>query len=531
MRGFNRIFSIGSIINYQRRFLTELPYNIDNKNLYCNSFASCEDVTKYIEFLSIGESNEVDKISDSTHLFNERAHKMYPYQIIRVLNSYARLKFSNENILKSVLTRCEEMCDQASPKRALELITLYRNVNLSHEQVLSPLTKSLINHMNNYSYELYTLGLNASYLNITDQIFIESLKTQILLTSKELNPLNSIKNLESFSRFRVESDELFDSVWNFVKDKVLFFSSWRQLQEYINKNLNYSRRLLEFHIDLLSSELEKSNMNSEEISTILTIKSSKGYFIHIIFKLRIVHHQCVEAIINSIEMKVNDPNYIKDDIYYHIFKLSQILSFDETDSLFKSSHICEFWKLILDKIFTNITGFLSPTKAIQLLYTISILKRNNVIDKNYDEILKYIKPIWQKLNLRDQELLYDSLVSMYWSNESKGEEDIFVKRIIEEKMPTILPLMYGNMKNVKLGIKGGKNVIYKADMDKKLVPQKCVNEFYVLNVVNEGVKVVKSPETLMELEVMEKIHNDVESYTNRVEIKIPNEKLKMSLKC
>lgn len=138
--------------------------------------------------------------------------------------------------------------------------------------------------------------------------------------------------------------------------------------------------------------------------------------------------------------------------------------------------------------------------------------------------------MYQKLNLRDQELLYDSLVSLYGNSETKEKVDKAVKRILDEKMATILPLMCGNMRNVKLGTMGGKSVIYKVSEDKKLVPQKLVNEFHVLNVVNKEVKVVKSPATLMELEVVEKIHNNPESYGNKVEILIPNEKLKTKLK-
>ncbi|KAF5153467.1 hypothetical protein TpMuguga_01g02745 [Theileria parva strain Muguga] len=500
-----RILSFQSGVNVQKRFLTELLYDISRKNLYCGSFSSCEDVTKYIEFLSVGNCNEADKISDSTLLFNEHVHKMYPYQIVRILNSYATLKFSNENILKAVLTRNEEMCENASPRRALELITLYRNLNLSHEQILSPLTKSLVRHMHNYSYELYALGLNSSYLNITDPIFVESLRTQISLTATELSPLNSIKNLESFSRFREESNELFDSVWNYVKDKKLSVKSVLFLLASAARIRPEKVKLLS---DLLSSELEKTDLNSGEISTVLTVKNAKG----------IVHFKCLEAIINSIEIKLNDPDYI--DIYYHIFMLSQLSLEGDLFSL----EISKFWNLILGKIRQNTRGFLSPTKAIQLLYT-SALRRNI-----HNEVIEYIKPVYQKLNLRDQELLYDSLVSLYGNSETKEKVDKAVKRILDEKMATILPLMCGNMRNVKLGTMGGKSVIYKVSEDKKLVPQKLVNEFHVLNVVNKEVKVVKSPATLMELEVVEKIHNNPESYGNKVEILIPNEKLKTKLK-
>ncbi|BAM39427.1 conserved hypothetical protein [Theileria orientalis strain Shintoku] len=480
-----------------RRYINILSSTEESINI--NTQCNAEHVTRYIETLALVGENRTEIIEDSTNKLKDFINKLYPLQIVRVLNAYSHLNFSNENILKTVLIRNEEMCDKSSPKRALELLTLYKSLNISHELILNDLSKCLIKHMNNYSYELYNLGMNASYLNMINPVFIESYKTQTHLKLDELNQLNKIKNVASFSRFRTECAELLDIIWKNkdnldIKKSILMLSTFSRLNDERYKLISYR--------DSLTDSVKNMELSTEDISTILTLMRANS----------VAHVETINTIVNWIEMKLKDENYIKTHLTYHLFMLAQLVP----EKIEK-----RLWSVLLSKVISNTEGFMNPKRMVQFVTTVAILKSGRLIEHINNEIATHIKSSYQKLNLKEQNQLYDCVFLLYGNS-----EDEVLQRIVRENRPNKLPLMYGNMKNVQLGMKGGKSVLYKTDKNGKLVAHKFVAENQALNIVNREVEMVLSPTTLLDLKVTKKLHKELEEYENEVEIIVLNERLK-----
>ncbi|UKJ88302.2 hypothetical protein MACJ_000746 [Theileria orientalis] len=222
--------------------------------------------------------------------------------------------------------------------------------------------------------------------------------------------------------------------------------------------------------------------------------------------------ETINTIVNWIEMKLKDENYIKTQLIYHLFMLAQLVP----ERIEK-----RLWDVLLTNVLSNIEGFMNPKKMLQLVTTIAILKSGRLIECTNNEIASHIKSSYQKLNLKEQNQLYDSVFILY----GNSDEEVF-QRIVMKTRPNKLPLMYGNMKNVQLGMNGGKSLLYKTDNSGKLVAQKCLAENQVLNIVNGGVKTVLSPTALLDLKVTKKLHKELEEYENEVEIIVLNERLK-----
>ncbi|UVC49537.1 hypothetical protein MACK_003375 [Theileria orientalis] len=351
--------------------------------------------------------------------------------------------------------------------------------------------------MNNYSYELYNLGMNASYLNISNSLFIESYKKQTELKMDEMNQLNGIKNVASFSRFRVECAELLDIIWKNkdnldIKKSILLLSTFSRLNDERYKIIS----------DALTDAVKHKELTTEDVSTILTVLKANS----------VAHMETINTIINWIEIKLKDENYIKTELIYHLFMLAQLVP----EKIEK-----RLWNVLLTKVLSNIEGFMNPKKMFQLVKTIAILKSENLIESTYNEITTQIKSSYQKLNLKEQNQLYDSVFILC----ENGGEEVF-QRILRESRPNKLPLMYGNMKNIQLGMNGWKSILYKTDKSGKLVAQKCLAENQVLNIVNGEVETALSPTALLDLKVTKKLHNELEEYENEVEIIVLNERLK-----
>ncbi|EKX74078.1 hypothetical protein BEWA_041160 [Theileria equi strain WA] len=482
-----------------KRSLWTLPEIPRIQPAHCRNLNDPENLTRYVEELALDKCNDLRLIREASLLLNDNSNKLYPLQVVRCLNAFSVLGYSDEAVLSSVIARAQELTEEASPKRLYELLTLYCSLNLSHFTILNPLIEKLKEKMNNYSLELCDICRNVSSLNITDKVLIESLSTQIELKIDDIGRRYE-KTMEGFSRLRTFSS---DKLVNAYKDASIEGLSLRQ-KLYL---LGISARLGDGrHSDIVDSIMKTFEDNKPYYSTvslILILQRSIG----------VTSSRLLKLALDTMELDMNNEMCLSKQFSYWIL-MSAIIAQNGSE---RKTIIA-----VLRHILRTKDLLLSHTQMIHLLYSTALLSLDEEVGDVYEGLLSQVKASCRKLNIKQQGALYDSLhiLSKYDQN-----KDPILEKILEDKIPSSLPIMYDETSKFKIGHIGGRSFLYQAVDNEIKSRVACINESDVLTVVDNTVQTVRSPTLRLDLQVSERLHESAEIIYKDVKVVIPNKKL------
>ncbi|VTZ67725.1 conserved protein, unknown function [Plasmodium chabaudi chabaudi] len=220
-------------------------------------------------------------------------------QLIKVLENYVKLKYSDETLLGIVCNRIEDLVSLKSCIRTKNMINIYKQLNFHHPIVKLPLLSQLNDNINEYKNELVSIVKNISYL-YADNYTSNNILNRLIVNS-EYYQKDLFTVLEGISRLNVcENNNTFIEIVNKkikylednniccnLKDFIKFFSAYKRL------NINQST--------YLHSQFEKKIDNIKLISP-----NNISYILLAMLSSKFRHQKLSELIIINIENYVGN---------------------------------------------------------------------------------------------------------------------------------------------------------------------------------------------------------------------------------
>ncbi|EUD66509.1 hypothetical protein C922_03143 [Plasmodium inui San Antonio 1] len=238
----------------------------------------------------------VKTITDHVYDFCE---DFFPPQLIQILEIYAKLKYSNETLLGVVSNRVSDLLNIRSCRRVKIMTNVYKQLNLHHPVVKSPLLSQLNSNINDYKNELVSIVKNVSYLYVDADTSANIMNR--IVTNYDYYDKDGFTVLEACSRLDTSHEVLIDLVNRKVK-QLHSSSNNCSFKDFVKFLSAYKRLGLEENTYIHSQFEKKMNkiklLPPENISYVLLLLLSS--------KLR--HEGLFDLVIINMENFVNNKN-------------------------------------------------------------------------------------------------------------------------------------------------------------------------------------------------------------------------------
>ncbi|CRG95880.1 conserved Plasmodium protein, unknown function [Plasmodium gallinaceum] len=517
------------------------------KLIYYNNFSSCNysDIyNKYENFLNIG-NKKPDEIINLLNIINKEKRcdteliknitsHIYDFsddffcpQLIKVLENYVKLKYSDETLLGILCSRIDDIVSLKSCLRAKIMINIYKQLNFHHPLVKNPLLNLINENICHYKSELVSIIKNISYLHI-DSFTSNNLINRIIV-NYDYYDKDIFTIFESFSRLdeyneafvdlilkkikKLEENDICCNFKNFLK----FLSGYKRLgltsntylhsqfEHKINNikllspnNISYALLLMlstkfqnESLFELLLINIENYvNNNNLEISEKKSLyfydfsdnfferkNKKENYFIEQRGNNKkrntennndeLIHHNNYESICNK---------YIFKYLPFHLLLLV-LLNYDNKNIILHLLNIC-----INEYIF-----FYDVSNLIKLLYSYTLLTVKNQVEKN-EEIQKNIiiifsalQNIYKSATISDYKILYDCFLYHQKIIEKNSKLKSMYDDLLYNECFSILPSSYSNLKFDEMEIIKCGSSSYLKDKDGTISIYLNKNDFFSSN--------------------------------------------------
>ncbi|KAI4835651.1 hypothetical protein MKS88_004864 [Plasmodium brasilianum] len=284
---------------------------------------------QYETFITIGNKNpeqvinllnEINKEKGcDTELIKNITNHIYDFsedffcpQLVKVLENYVMLKYSDETLLAMVCNRIDDLVSIKSCLRTKIMINIFKQLNFHHPLVKLPLLSQLNDNINDYKNELVSIIKNISYLYV-DTCTSHNIMNRVIV-NYDYYDKDIFTIFEAFSRLddytEMFIDLMVEKVQNIeqsnrccsLKDFLKFLSAYKRIG--LNEN-TYLHTQFEKKINNIKL-LSPSN-----ISYILLQMVSAKYRNEHLFELLMMN---IENYINS---NRGETNYEKTNLFFY----------------------------------------------------------------------------------------------------------------------------------------------------------------------------------------------------------------------
>ncbi|CXI17858.1 conserved Plasmodium protein, unknown function [Plasmodium berghei] len=423
-------------------------------------------------------------------------------QLIKILENYVKLKYSDETLLGIVCNRIEDLVSLKSCIRTKNMINIYKQLNLHHPVVKIPLLSQLNDNINEYKNELVSIVKNISYLyvdnyttnNILNRLIVNSeyYQKDLFTIFEGISRLNECENINTFIEIvnkkikHLESNNICCNLKDFIK----FFSAYKRL------NINQST--------YLHSQFEKKIDNIKLIS-----QNNISYILLAMLSSKFRHQKLSELIIINIENYVGNldnkimnaayekiyinffssentirkhcNNYILNYLPFHILLLT-LLNYDN------NSNVLAY---LIGICINEYIDLYDISNLVKILYSYTILdinkkKSNKMKTKEYEnniiKIFSALENVYKSASTNDIKILYNCFLYNKDIIEKKEKLKEIFSDLLNYEPLTLLPSSYSDLNFQDLEIVKYASTSYlKNNKNNKIFLYLNKNDFYSTN--------------------------------------------------
>lgn len=487
------------------RYFFSLSYDV-YKEHYCFSDIekkSPDEIINILKNMNKEKKNDFELMQCiSNHLFDFSDDYFCP-QIMKVLEQFAKLRYSDETLLGFVCHRIDDLMSLKSSLRINTLLHICKQLNFHHFVITNPILEQLNDTIYNYRYELINILKNISYLYI-DPNTCSTLMNHIVL-NKDMYEKQMFVLFEAFSRLENESNICSDLILEQVKtvekansfvdlkNCIKFFSGHKRLglpettyihlefQKKINKikllqpnNISYmlllmisskwSDRFLMEHIMMHIENFVNNSLELVSAQKYNLLFSLSDDFENTDDRKRIgftsydlkLHENRKETIKNTKELVENKMckyicnEYILHFLPFHLLLLV-LLNYENKNTLIYLLQIC------IDEYIS----FYDVRNIIHLIYVTTLLivqdeGKNQEMENKIKTLFLNIQSAYKKANINEYKILYDCF--LFHENILKNDRKLnsFYKDLLINECYSTLPscpskLNFEDMEIIKCG--------------------------------------------------------------------------------
>lgn len=465
---------------------------LNNGSASSKHASSVPSALRRVEVMALEKTHSIHRVQEESIRFSDTSNDLSPLHLIRGLHAFANIGFCNKELLVSFGERVDELCEHASPKRVLHLLTLAKRMNITHPTVAKPLLAAVKRNLHNYVEELSDAILNTSHISTDDHDLVELFRTQALLNIDAIGRA-SIRTAEALSRYRQKSCTVLDH----VKSKTIPELENLTLKQQLYLLAAFGRHSQKSECKkLLNAILHKwssSTPNEEDTSRILTLQSAIG----------VVAPKLLDAVVEDIEVRLKDTHYVNKTFPYHLYTLCLL-------GKTKPKTLSALLRRALDK------GVVpdSAVAASQLLCSIALsgnVDKELMEHKSVQALTRQIEASHLRLSIPQQSELYGALICLRKYIDLPPALSSFVAT----KLPSSIPVMCGMAPEQDIGTVGGVNYVYQEISHGSNEIFLCVNESGVLTVVEGTPSVIMRPRLSHQRDVLESLLKEHPEYSGK----------------
>ncbi|KJP88975.1 hypothetical protein AK88_01267 [Plasmodium fragile] len=431
-----------------------------------------EQVIKLLSDISKERRCDAEVVKTITNHVYDFCEDFFPPQLVKVLEIYAKLKYSNETLLGVVCNRVNDLTNIRSCLRVKIMTNIYKQLNLHHPVVKSPLMSQLNSNINDYKNELVSIVKNVSYLYVDADTSANIINR--ILTNYEYYEKDAFTILEACSRLDNCHEVLIELVNNKVKELqtngsncsfknfVKFISAYKRLglkeNTYIHaqfeKKINNIRLLPPENISyvlllLLSCKVRHEGLFDLIIMNIENFVNSKNEQLAVEEKNLYVSRQGEKKCDGENSHKKYTPqniynSYILYFLPFHLLLLT-LLNYGEKSTLKHLLNVC-----VLDYLHLYDTS-----RLIKLLYVCTLLtmegeetsKRGNLADLEEiaEKIFLALQYVYKNATINEMKILYDCFLYHKKAVEKNSNLNKLHDDLLHTECLSLLPSSYDNL--------------------------------------------------------------------------------------
>ncbi|SBS87133.1 conserved Plasmodium protein, unknown function [Plasmodium ovale curtisi] len=285
-----------------------------------------EQVINLLNELSRQKNCDRELVKCITNHIYDFSEDFFCPQLIKVLENYVQLKYSDETLLGVLCNRIDDLMSIKSCLRTKVMINIYKQLNFHHPVVKMPLISQLNDNMNDYKNELISIIKNLSYLYVdacTSQNIMNRLVVNYDYYDKDIFTV-----LEAFSRLE-EQDEAFIRLVSKKISKLEEIDSCCSLKDFLKFISAYKRLNLD-EDTYLHTQFEKKINNIKSLSP-----CNISYILLLMLSTKLRHELLFEVVIMNVENYVNSGSEergvkTRDMYYQHVDKCENLPDFDKS---------------------------------------------------------------------------------------------------------------------------------------------------------------------------------------------------------
>ncbi|GAB68339.1 hypothetical protein PCYB_132140 [Plasmodium cynomolgi strain B] len=455
-----------------------------------------EQVIKLLSDISKERRCDAEVVKTITNHVYDFCEDFFPPQLVKILEIYTKLKYSNETLLGVVCNRVNDLFNIRSCLRVKLLTNVYKQLNLHHPVVKSPLMSQLNNNINDYKNELVSIVKNLSYLYVDADTSANIMNR--IVTNYDYYDKDGFTILEACSRLDTPHEVLIELVNKKVKQLhtdgsscnfknfVKFLSAYKRLglkeNTYIHsqfeKKINKIKLLPPENISyvlllLLSSKLRHEGLFDLVIINIENFVNNKNEHLSLEEKNLYVSHQGgkydggiskEEELLQPsgekhmkeyshkkyISRKIYNP-YILHFLPFHLLLLT-LLNYGEKNTLKHLLNVC-----VLDYLPLYDTSCL-----IQLLYVCTLLTmegegtsksvHTTELEQIAQEIFVALQYVYKNATINEMKILYDCFLYHQKIVEKNSKLIKLYDDLLHTECLSLLPSSHDNLnfENLKI---------------------------------------------------------------------------------
>ncbi|GAW82860.1 hypothetical protein, conserved [Plasmodium gonderi] len=516
-------------------------------NLHFSSYRKSDIHYQYEEMLNIGNKNpeqvisllndvcrkkrcDVEMVKCITNHIYDFSDDFFCPQLVKILENYVKLKYSDETLLGIVCNRVEDLVSIRSCLRIKTLINVCKQLNLHHPIVKLRVLLELNSNINDYKNELVSILKNISYLHV-DSITCSNIINRLII-NYEYYDKDIFTIFEAFSRLDEPNERFIDLVDKKVKQIQNKSDNCCNLKNFI-KFLSACKRLGLKENTYLHTQFEKKINNIKLLSP-----QNISYILLLMLSTKFRHQGLFDLLIMNMENYVNNKGenqvFKREELYlpqlhhqhhheylYHVGKRDrhktreeQLFSFPieeiKRDNMpsFYNAYILHFLpfhlvlltllnyeekntlKLLLNVCIIDYIFLYDTSNLIKLLYTCTLLmeegKRSNKgteemdeLEKTAHQIFRNLQHVYKNATINDMKILHTCF--LYHKNSINKNPQL--KKLHEDLTHnhcfSLLPSSYDNLnfENLKV-IKCASSSYLKSKSDNSIFFYLSKNDFF-----------------------------------------------------
>ncbi|CRH03775.1 conserved Plasmodium protein, unknown function [Plasmodium relictum] len=485
------------------------------------------------EIISLLNNLNEEKICDvelikfiTSHIYDFSEDFFCP-QLIKILENYVKLKYSDETLLGILCHRIDDLVSLKSCLRTKIMINIYKQLNFHHPLVKYPLLNQLNENICDYKNELVNILKNISYLHI-DSYTCNNIINRFIV-NYDYYDKDIFTVFEAFSRLDEYNEVFVDIISKKIKkleenniccnfkDFIKFLSGYRRLgltentylhSQFENKinnikvlspnNISYMLLLMlstkfrnQSLFELLTINIENYVNNNDlqitEKKNLYFFDFSNNFFEGKNRKENYFEEQIRNdkngKIANSDDELIHQDNYnsicnkyILKFLPFHLLLLI-LLNYDNKNILFHLLNIC-----VSEYIFLY-----DASNLIKLLYSYTLLMiksdmtKNEEIQKNVIKIFIALQNIYKNTTINDYKILYDCFLYHQSILEKNNKLKNFHYDLLYNDCFSVLPSSYSSLNFEQLEIVKCGSSSYLKNKDGTISVYLNKNDFFSTN--------------------------------------------------